>query len=166
MFGLEADLQGAFSRDRDACIGFCTPASAIAIKQTLPWYGTARGRLGYSIGSTLFYGTGGFAYGHTRTVLTEFIPAAAAEVTIDRNRGGWTAGAGIESPLKLFASLLGPNWTAKTEYLYVDLGRSTDNFVVLGTPQTFTTRTTEHIFRGGINYHFNAPAPAVVSARY
>ena len=58
-------------------------------------------------------------------------------MTIDRSRGGWTAGAGIESPLKLFASLLGPNWTAKTEYLYVDLGNTTNAFTVVGTPQTF-----------------------------
>jgi outer membrane immunogenic protein len=165
VLGLEADFQGAFSRDKDACVGMCTPGLSVAIKQTLPWYGTVRGRVGYTLGSTLFYGTGGFAYGHTRTVLSEIVAPAAAVVTIDHNKGGWTAGAGIESPLNFFG-LLGPNWTAKTEYLYVDLGRTTDNFAPVGVgAQTFATRTQEHIFRGGINYHFNAPTPAV-AARY
>ncbi len=167
VFGLEADVQGAFARDRDACVVFCVPAVSASLKQTLPWFGTVRGRLGYSVGSTLFYGTGGFAYGQTKTEINEFATATGfANLTVTRTRGGWTAGAGIESPLKLFASLLGPNWTAKTEYLYVDLGRTSDPFVALATPQAFATRTQEHIFRGGINYHFNAPAPAVVSARY
>lgn len=159
VFGLETDFQGAFSRDKDACIGFCIPATTVGIDQRLPWYGTVRGRLGYSLGSTLFYGTGGFAYGHTRTVLTELVPPAAATITIDRNRGGWAAGAGIETPLNFFG-FFGPNWTAKSEYLYVDLGRTSDSFAVLGSTQTFSTRTQEHIFRGGINYHFNAPTQA------
>ena len=164
VLGLEADFQGSFSRDKDACVVTCGPLVSVGIKQSLPWYGTARGRLGYTLGSTLFYGTGGFAYGQTRTTLTEVAPPLAGAITLKHSRGGWTAGAGIESPLKLFG-LFGPNWTAKTEYLYVDLGQTTDNFVLVGAPQTFTTRTQEHIFRGGINYHFNAPTPAV-AARY
>ena len=61
---------------------------------------------------------------------------------------------GIETPLRLFG-LLGPNWTVKTEYLYVDLGRTND-VAVAAIGSTFATRTQEHIFRSGINYHFNA----------
>jgi outer membrane immunogenic protein len=160
LFGLEGDIQGAFSRDNNACVALCTTAVSAGIKQTLPWYGTARGRLGYMLGSTLFYGTGGFAYGQTKTTITEFAPPLAGVATITRTRGGWTAGAGIESPLQFFG-LFGPNWTAKTEYLYVDLGSNTNTFALVGTTQTFSTRTQEHIFRGGINYHFNAPPPPV-----
>ena len=164
VFGLEADFQGGFSEDKDACINGCA-AFPVSLKQTLPWYGTARGRLGYSLGSTLFYGTGGFAYGSTHTRFTEFGAAGAATINLNHSRGGWTAGAGIESPLKFFG-LFGPNWTAKTEYLYVDLGRTSDVFAPFGGAQTFTTRTQEHIFRSGINYHFNALEPTAVSARY
>jgi outer membrane immunogenic protein len=160
VFGLETDLQGSFARDKDACVIICSATTSASLKQTLPWYGTARGRVGYSLGSTLFYGTGGFAYGQTRTEISTFGAPLVQSVTLTHTRGGWTAGAGIESPLHFFG-LFGPNWTAKTEYLYVDLGRTTDNFVTLSTPQVFSTRTQEHIFRGGINYHFNAPpAPA------
>jgi outer membrane immunogenic protein len=160
VFGLETDLQGSFSRDKDACVNLCNGAVSASIKQTLPWYGTVRGRLGYSLGSTLFYGTGGFAYGQTKTEINEFATGVGfANVSITHTRGGWTAGAGIESPLHFFG-FFGPNWTAKTEYLYVDLGRTSDAFTVLNTAQNFSTRTQEHIFRGGINYHFNAPTPA------
>jgi outer membrane immunogenic protein len=159
VFGLEGDIQGAFSRDKDACVAFCNALVAVAVDQRLPWYGTARGRLGYTLGSTLFYGTGGFAFGQTRTKLNEFAAGVLQTATLSRSRGGWTAGAGIESPLHLFG-LFGPNWTAKTEYLYVDLGNSTNVFTTLPLgAQTFTTRTQEHIFRGGINYHF-APVAA------
>jgi outer membrane immunogenic protein len=157
VFGLEADFQGSTARDKDVCIFGCNPVFGINLKQSLPWFGTARGRVGYSLGSTLFYGTAGFAYGQTRTEFASYnnvLPAAGAN-TITHNRGGWTAGAGIESPLKLFG-LFGPNWTAKTEYLYVDLGRTSDVVTNAGFgPQTFSTRTQEHIFRGGVNYHFS-----------
>jgi outer membrane immunogenic protein len=166
VFGLEADLQGSFAQDKDACVVFCAPTVGATLKQTLPWFGTVRGRLGYSLGSTLFYGTGGFAYGQTKTQINEFSTGVGfASASLTHNQGGWTAGAGIETPLNFFG-LFGPNWTAKTEYLYVDLGRTSDNFTMLNTAQNFTTRTQEHIMRGGINYHFNAPTPAAVSARY
>jgi outer membrane immunogenic protein len=64
--------------------------------------------------------------------------------------------------LRLFASILGPNWTIKTEYLYVDLGRVTDSVTFPTTPVTLTysTRVQEQIFRTGINYHFNEPVVA------
>jgi len=165
VFGLEGDFQGSWSRDKDACVALCNATTSVGIKQTLPWFGTARGRLCYTLGSTLFYGTGGFAWGQTKTVLSEFSGAGFQSISLTHSKGGWTAGGGIESPLHFFG-LFGPNWTAKTEYLYVDLGRTTDNFLTIAGPQSFSTRTTEHIFRGGINYHFNAPTPAVVSSRY
>ena len=57
--------------------------------------------------------------------------------------------------------MLGNNWTSKTEYLYVDLGTSTGTFAIpaLVGPATIATNSTqvhEHIFRTGLNYHFNA----------
>ena len=155
VFGLETDIQGSFGEDKDACIVACNAAAGATINQKLPWFGTARGRVGYSLGSTLFYGTAGFAYGQTRTVLTEYaVVGGVQSATFSRTRGGWTAGAGIESPLKFFG-FFGPNWTAKTEYLYVDLGNTSNTFTLQATPQEFSTRTQEHIFRGGVNYHFS-----------
>jgi outer membrane immunogenic protein len=51
--------------------------------------------------------------------------------------------------------LFGPNWTSTTEYLYVDLGRS--RFNIGGGPFVMSTGAEEHIFRTGLNYHFNTP---------
>ncbi len=63
------------------------------------------------------------------------------------NQVGWTVGGGIE------AAVAG-NWTAKAEYLYVDLGSISSTFND-GT-NTITTSSTvrDHIFRAGVNYHF------------
>jgi len=112
-----------------------------------------RGRLGYAVGPSLFYATGGLAYGGIKTAFNG--------ASISETRTGWTVGAGIETPFTLLG-LFGPNWTSKTEYLYVDLGRSTANLNLGGAAAVFTTNVQEHIFRTGINYHFNAP----VVARY
>ena len=59
------------------------------------------------------------------------------------------------------------NWSAKVEYLYVDLGRKTF-FDPPGTSAYLgiSTKMTEHIARVGINYHFNLGAPAAVRAAY
>lgn len=149
VFGLEADFQGSTARDnRTAVLG-----PSVAYDSKLPWLGTVRGRLGYSVGSTLFYGTGGYAYGDVKTNIV----TATTNETFDRGRSGWTAGAGIESPLT-FLGFFGPNWTSKTEYLYVDLGSTTDIFA--GGAGVNTTKVTEHILRTGINYHFNQPVVA------
>jgi hypothetical protein len=62
------------------------------------------------------------------------------------------------------------NWSAKLEYLYMDLG-SISNSVVLPTAAGFplganvTSRVTDSIIRAGINYHFSA-GPGPVVARY
>ncbi|MEH2473014.1 outer membrane immunogenic protein [Nitrobacteraceae bacterium AZCC 2161] len=159
LYGVEADFQGSTQKDNKACITLCSAGLSTSPEQKLPWLGTARGRLGYSIGSTLFYVTGGYAYGEVKTSLREFAGGAAARIDISNTKGGWTAGGGIESPLQFF-NWFGPNWTSKTEYLYVDLGRATSNFVAANTPQTFSTAVTEHIFRTGLNYHFNSPVVA------
>lgn len=156
VYGLEADIQASAQQDNKTCLLTCTPGAAAAYDATLPWFGTVRGRLGYSVGSTLFYATGGYAYGNIKTNI-DF--TGFPQVRLSETRGGWTAGAGIETPFTLLG-LFGPNWTSKTEYLYVDLGRSTDAYDVGGTPVVSSTHVTEHIFRTGLNYHFNTPVIA------
>jgi outer membrane immunogenic protein len=149
VFGLETDFQGSTQRDNRTYVLLSTAA----YDAKLPWFGTARGRIGYSVGSTLFYGTGGFAYGSVKTnIATPF-----SNDTFTKTKTGWTAGAGIETPFTLLG-LLGPNWTSKTEYLYVDLGSTSNAFA--GGLGVNTTKATEHVFRTGINYHFNQPVVA------
>jgi len=60
-------------------------------------------------------------------------------------RIGWTAGAGIEYALT-------NNWSVKTEYLYVDLGKFSCGAAVCGVPTDVDYRA--HIARAGVNYKF------------
>ncbi|MEA2941867.1 MAG: outer rane immunogenic protein, partial [Bradyrhizobium sp.] len=166
VFGLEADIQGSSQRDNRACVLTCNTFAApfvyAAYDATLPWFGTARGRVGYSVGSTLFYATGGYAYGKVRTKIAADGGFGPVAVDISNTKGGWTVGGGIETPFTFLVGVLGNNWTSKTEYLYVDLGTSTGAFTVPGAvgPASNSTQVHEHIFRTGLNYHFNSPVVA------
>ncbi|HEY0236318.1 MAG TPA: outer membrane beta-barrel protein [Afipia sp.] len=166
VYGLEADFQGSALRDKDNCLLVCfqavLPSPFITsgnVDQQLTWFGTVRGRFGYSVGSTLFYGTGGLAYGEIRNTASVvyssapiFFSAVPAmdRVDVRHINTGWTAGGGIESPI----DWLGKNWTLKSEYLYVDLGSVNDNAVLASTAFALNSKIHEHIFRAGINYHF------------
>jgi outer membrane immunogenic protein len=161
VYGLEADIQGSTQEDNKTCILGCTAIQSAAYDATLPWFGTVRGRLGYSVGSTLFYGTGGLAYGDVKTRMAGTLRGTTNVTSLSDTRTGWTVGAGIETPFTLLG-LFGPNWSTKTEYLYVDLGSTSAAGLVGILPVTTTTEVHEHIFRTGLNYHFNTP----VTARY
>jgi outer membrane immunogenic protein len=157
VFGLEADIQGSTQKDNKTCMLTCSTGLFLTVDQRMSWLGTARGRLGYSLGSTLFYGTAGLAYGGIEDRLSGSItfPVAAS---FQHTKTGWTAGGGVETPFELFG-LFGKNWTAKTEYLYVDLGNISDSYSN-GNIVTISSHVTEHIFRTGLNYHFNPPVVA------
>ena len=127
---------------------------------------TVEGRIGVSWDNYLLFGKGGWAGGNASLTLVSNGNANAGTAgdvaTTSEFVDGWTIGGGIEAafdPIGLF----GRNWTVKTEYLYVDLGRSSDSYTYFpGTVSTFSTQVREHVFRTGLNYHFNAP----VVARY
>lgn len=102
------------------------------------WLGTLRGRIGYAFDRFLPYATGGAAFGNIKgtTPLGSF---ARSEV-------GWTAGGGLEYA---FVN----NWSAKLEYLYVDLGRASCSGGCVAAPNTDATLNTS-LVRAGINYKF------------
>src|SRR6202050_100267 len=77
------------------------------------WLATVRGRAGWAIDRVLLYGTGGAAFAPVQAGFNGGPFQSTTQV-------GWTAGAGLE-----FA--FAPNWTAKAEYLYADLGSVTCN---------------------------------------
>ncbi len=158
VFGVEADIQASAQRDNKTCVATCSQLISAAYDAKLPYFGTARGRIGYAVGSTLFYATGGYAYGNVKTdITTNFVGVATTGLRSDRD--GYAVGGGIETPFT-FLGLFGPSWTTKAEYLYVDLGRATQTFTASGLTFTNSTRVQEHIFRTGINYHFNSPVVA------
>ncbi len=123
-------------------------------------FGTVRARVGFVPSERLLlYATGGLAFGeinaasNVRFLVTTDQYAGSASVV----RAGWTGGGGVEWA---FAN----HWSAKAEYLHVDLGSFSyvDACVtptpVCGTPfPTYATHLTarEDILRLGLNYKIN-----------
>jgi outer membrane immunogenic protein len=134
VFGIEGDgdwsgIEGSTSS------GICAGASCNVRND---WLATLRGRVGYAYGRFLPYVTGGAAFGDIKTSVSGFSGSTTDKV-------GWTLGGGVE------AALSGP-WTAKLEYLYVDLGDATCGAANCGVSTTSGFHT--NIVRVGINYRF------------
>jgi outer membrane immunogenic protein len=159
--GLEADIQGssingsARATSIIASTGAPDPnGSFLTSEHKLSWFGTVRGRLGVTVTpDLLLYGTGGLAYGHVDASANWFSSVdEQAPASVSKTKVGWTAGAGAEW---MFAH----NWSAKLEYLYVDLGSESaigdftpvDPLFKVG----YNWRFRENIARVGVNYHFN-----------
>jgi outer membrane immunogenic protein len=116
VYGLETDLSGTGLKSSmsgglvNPCTGdFATTTSKI------DWYGTFRGRAGWSTGNFLIYGTGGLAYGHVDLSSTFSTAGNTLNADTSSVRAGWVAGGGIEY-------LLRPDLTLNFGYQYVDLG--------------------------------------------
>jgi outer membrane immunogenic protein len=105
---------------------------------TNSWLATVRGRAGYAFDRIMPYITAGGAFGDVK------MNAVGIGSQTD-TRVGWTAGAGVEFALS------GP-WTAKVEYLYVDLGDKTCGAAICGT--STNVDYTSNLVRAGINYRF------------
>lgn len=137
VLGVETDFQGAGIDGSASASTSVTPAlppsfrgglsdtvSASAFREsTLDYFGTVRGRLGYTFGPALIYATGGFAYGgftgnalatlgiDSRGGTTTYNYAVTGSTT----RTGYVLGGGLEYALS-------PQWSLKGEYQYIDLG--------------------------------------------
>jgi outer membrane immunogenic protein len=152
VFGLEADFQAASLKGdiSTPCIApFCGLPLTASYTQEIPWFGTARGRLGYTQSGWMLYATGGFAYGRVETTAVATAGGLTATAASHRDASGWTAGGGAEV-------LLAPRWSAKVEYLYVDVGRTTNSYILPGGLPTLndSTRVNFSTVRAGLNYRF------------
>jgi outer membrane immunogenic protein len=117
------------------------------------WLATFRGRIGVLVApSLLAYVTGGLAIADVSTSDLGFFtaPLSTNAAAIDEVRAGWTIGGGLEWA---FAS----NWSAKLEYLYVDLGTvstTSANTVIPIATILHEHDIKEHLVRVGVNYRF------------
>ena len=186
--GVEADWQ--WTSQKAGSLN-CTPAAAtvgffgagangfgycLNADQKLTNFGTARARAGIlSNNWLLWYVTGGLAWGTVKDTLTftgsantTVFPAALqpgpflpGSVGFSTTKVGWTAGAGVETKLT-------GGWSAKLEYLFVNLGSVTDTMGIAINPAfgpgfntggaataTRTVRAMDNIVRVGLNYKFN-----------
>lgn len=134
------------------------------------WMATATARVGYSLGRTLYYVRGGAAFadstisatcslGPTATAASRACVNQAGVLTAGYNTGsytrtGWLVGFGTEFDL-------GKNWSAKTEYNYIDFG--THSALASDGTTTLTDKSYVSQVKVGVNYKFT---PGVVVARY
>ncbi len=186
VMGVEADIQGVTTGSTGnsgaaalAVTNGPVISSSVSASRGMDYLGTVRGRLGYAITPTLLlFGSGGLAYGGVNSsvaisqgVNSNILGAALGSGQFSDTRVGWTAGGGAEW-------MFMPNWSAKVEYLYYDLGSVTYNVSalspVIGTNPNAgqiafanaaqaSTRFNGHIVRAGVNYHFNWGSAPVVA---
>jgi outer membrane immunogenic protein len=148
------DIQGSF--DTSGVGGGGVGPYTLHYDERMDWFGTVRGRLGYTpMDRLLIYGTGGFAFGHvSATSNLDFTGSTQYDQSGSATKTGWTAGGGVEY------AFAGP-WSAKLEYLYYDLG--TLSLVADPSPANppFQTQTDfpirGSIVRLGVNYKFGGP---------
>jgi outer membrane immunogenic protein len=147
VFGIEGDgdwtnLHGGSGSTCGATSDLVPPPTGCQTQSE--WLATVRSRVGYAFDRILIYGTGGAAFGNIQTGL---IPPSTFDSSTE---AGWTVGAGLEVA---FAQ----NWTAKVEYLFVDLPDAACTTVgncggAAGSIVSFN----ENIVRAGVNFKFGA----------
>ncbi len=174
VWGLEADIQGTDEKGTRNFLcptGVCTPtfgvvavfpgpAVPVALNQKIDWFGTVRARAGVLVTpKVLLYATGGLAYGEVDSGATIGLVPTAFPSTSSTNVG-WTVGAGIEGAI-------GGGWTAKLEYLYVDLGTVSGSFLTTNAAlgggvltSSYSSKITDNVLRVGVNYRFDSPVVA------
>lgn len=133
----------------------------------MDWVGTARARLGYSLGNFMPYVTGGLAFGGLSGIINKAAASASygsgGYILFDQGSNstvqpGWVLGAGAEY-------MVADNWSIKGEYLYTQItginiqttGLIADTTQVQGALGTnlSTNAFGIHQARVGLNYHTN-----------
>jgi outer membrane immunogenic protein len=157
-YGVETDIQYAELRDTRTIVTTGTAFPGVrnnTYSYDLDYLGTARVRTGYAWDRSVFYLTGGLAYGGVNKAVsfTGPLPAGVVQFTGAREgtKVGYTAGAGYEHDI-------GSNLSLKTEFLYYDLGPSTVAANVIagsggaGTGYNVRFENKGQVARIGINY--------------
>jgi outer membrane immunogenic protein len=149
VWGGEADLQYTGlngSRDEYA------PDASVHQDFHSRWLATFRGRAGWLAAPNVYlYATGGLALVNNTATSSVTYNGTINNLSDSTTHAGWTAGAGLEW-------MFTPQWSAKVEYLYVDIGHATNPLPIsnkeLSSIFNRDLSFTENIFRVGINYHF------------
>ena len=138
LFGVEADIAYS-SIDGSMTVAGQPP---VTIATEMDWLATIRARAGLHYDRWMPYLTGGVAFADVDHTVTA--PVFATSDTLV----GWTVGGGVEA-------MFNPSWTAKLEYLYVDLEDVDFTITPVGAgPITGTFDDDFHVIRAGLNYHF------------
>ncbi len=140
VFGLEGDLAWAGLKGETTC----NLNPAYSCHGEISWSGTARVRLGYSLDSTLLYGTAGLAVAGGKATVESTPPGLTG--SHDSTSYGWIAGAGAEMAFNA-------NTSVKIEYAYTDYGTvNAPAGTVAAAASSIDTAT--HSVKAGLNFHF------------
>ncbi|MFB9265048.1 outer membrane protein [Bradyrhizobium erythrophlei] len=175
--GLEADIDWANLTGTSSITTTAAFGDTINHRfgNSLDWFGTVRGRLGFlPTENLLIFATGGLAYGGTKvsettTNLTNpgvyfqgrqpdgstlfCVGGTCTAGSGSQTSVGWTVGGGLEYAIW-------KNVTLKAEYLYIDLGDQTvhpqSQSFAGSTPTSIavTSHNVYNVVRGGINFKF------------
>ena len=139
VLGIETDADWMSVKGSTAGLGgVCAFDGGGQCQTQQSWVGTTRARVGYAFDRWLPYVTGGVAYGNIQAVQPT---GTSASTNI-----GWTAGAGLEYAIDR-------KWSAKLEYLHIDLGTATFMGAASST-STLAVPVTNELVRAGINYRW------------
>ncbi|HSZ66330.1 MAG TPA: outer membrane protein [Xanthobacteraceae bacterium] len=134
VFGVEGDIDWADIN------GSTNNGCPLGCKTSDTWLSTVRGRLGYAADRFMPFVTGGAAFGDIRASTPGFAAASSTNA-------GWTLGGGLEGAIT-------QNWTAKVEYLYVDLGKFNCGLNCGAGLVNDNVSFHTNILRAGVNYKF------------
>ncbi len=151
VYGLEADLNMANFRRRDAGFGNYTGKSeTYTVSSRTSWFGTLRPRVGFAVTDRfLVFGTGGLAYGKVKLDGSYASGGRLLTGSTDDIRWGWTLGAGAEYAVT-------DNVTIRGEYAYVDLSEKSDTWRGRTGFNTLNVKDAPsfQLLRAGVNYKF------------
>jgi outer membrane immunogenic protein len=133
VLGLEGDVD--WSNLKGSATSLACPAGCTTSND---WLATVRGRAGYAFDRFLPYVTGGLAAGDIKAATPGFAGAT-------QTNAGWTVGGGVELALT-------NNWTAKAEYLHVDIGNMNCGFNCGVANNNVSLKS--DVVRGGVNFRF------------
>jgi opacity protein-like surface antigen len=159
LFGVEGDWTwGKASDSKSSALtvvavdGFVFRSLSTTSEVKLGWQATIRGRLGYTQGPWLIYGTGGVAFARaewsetaTLTTIPAIVTIATAASSAHKTLTGFAVGGGAEY-------MFTQNWIGRIEYLY-------ESFGDFNVPSGFGTQTANidlsaQKVRVGISYKF------------
>jgi outer membrane immunogenic protein len=152
VIGLEGDAAAVLGGDR----AYTFNGNVVYSNRYNSNYAAAiRGRLGISAWDrALLYVAGGVAFGDAEL---RYRGVGYTNADYTTSRTGWTIGAGVDYAMN-------PNWIARVEYRYVDLGRG--GYYNYGAYVNDRIEVTAHQVMGALLYKFGGPTAAPVVAKY
>jgi opacity protein-like surface antigen len=169
VFGAEAEVDWADARGDNTCLAYSGNYVSADCRVRIDAQGTIAGRVGYAAGldgRTLVFAKAGGAWTSNRVAVTNNTEFAGTQANLQTATSftswGWVIGGGVER-------VVSPRWSVKAEYNYLDFGDNSIGYpssirytgAAFASVAAGSTRISEreHLFKVGVNYHFNAAGP-------